>query len=335
MKKEFWFGISITAVVSALGICSGELAVVKMIGFSTVTMAIIFGMIVGNTLYPKLAIHCHDGVTFSKGRLLRLGIILYGFRLTFQEITNVGLDAIVADAVIVTGTFSLTWLLGRKLFRIDPETVILIGAGSSICGAAAVMATEPVIKAHAHKVAVAVATVVIFGTIAIFLYPEMYKLGFWPFTGDTYGVYIGSSVHEVAQVYAAGKAIGQSVADVAVATKMIRVMMIAPFLFVLSWWITRSHAGEHTKKSKLVIPWFAILFIAVAGFNSLDLLPSALVDVLQFVDTILLTMAMAALGLTTHFGAIRQAGVKPIFLGALIMLWLVVIGGVLQMLIGS
>lgn len=333
MKKTFWSGIVITAIVSALGIWSGGLAVVKMIGFSAVTMAIIFGMLVGNTLYPKLAIHCHDGVTFSKGQLLRLGIILYGFRLTFQEIADVGVDAIVADAVIVSGTFLVTWLLGRKLFHIDVETVILIGAGSSICGAAAVMATEPVVKAHAHKVAVAVATVVIFGTVAIFWYPEMYRMALWPFTGTTYGVYIGSSVHEVAQVYAAGNAIGQAVADAAVATKMIRVMMIAPFLFVLSWWLAKRHDRGSAHESKLVIPWFAVLFIAVAGFNSFDLLPESWVKALQFVDTILLTMAMAALGLTTHFGAIRQAGVKPIALGALIMVWLVVVGGMVQMVI--
>lgn len=333
MNKTFWFGMIITATISALGIWSAGLAVVKMVGFSAVTMAIIFGMIVGNTLYPKFAIHCHDGVTFSKGQLLRLGIILYGFRLTFQEISDVGIDAIIADAVIVSSTFFFTWLIGRKLFHIDAQTVILIGAGSSICGAAAVMATEPVVKAHAHKVAVAVATVVVFGTVAIFWYPHMYQMALWPFTGKTYGVYIGSSVHEVAQVYAAGNAISQLVADAAVATKMIRVMMLAPFLFVLSWWVAKRHDTGGVQKSRLVIPWFAVLFIAVAGFNSFDFLPTAWVRALQFIDTILLTMAMAALGLTTHFGAIRQAGAKPIALGALIMVWLILVGGIIQVVI--
>lgn len=333
MNKTFWLGLVITAMISVLGIWSADFALVKRIGFSAVTMAIIFGMILGNTLYPKFAIHCHDGVTFSKAKLLRLGIIVYGFRLTFQEISDVGIDAIVADAVIVSSTFLFTWLLGRKLFHIDTQTVILIGAGSSICGAAAVMATEPVVKAHAHKVVVAVATVVVFGTVGIFWYPYMYQMALWPFTGTTYGVYIGSSVHEVAQVYAAGNAISQSVADAAVATKMIRVMMLAPFLFVLSWWIAKRHDMGSAQKSKLVIPWFALMFIAVAGFNSFGFLPAAWVRALQFIDTILLTMAMAALGLTTHFGAIRQAGAKPIALGALIMVWLVLVGGIVQVVI--
>jgi len=335
ITKNMMLGVLLAAIVSALGIWTGNLQAVKNIGFSAVTMAIIIGIIVGNTIYPKIAEHTHEGVNFSKAKLLRLGIILYGFHLTFQQIESVGANAIIADAIIVASTFMVTWVLARRLFKLDEQTAILIGAGSSICGAAAVMATEPVIKAHADKVTIAVATVVIFGTIGIFLYPEMYYLNVWPFDDQAYGIYIGSTVHEVAQVYAAGGAISQNIADVAVTTKMIRVIMLAPFLLILSWWLSRRQAanGEEEQGTTMTIPWFAVLFIVVSGFNSLHLLPDSIVKNIQLVDTILLTMAMASLGLTTHLGAVKQAGIKPMLLGALVMVWLVVIGGVLQLIL--
>lgn len=121
---------------------------------------------------------------------------------------------------------------GQKVFGLDRHTSWLIGAGSSICGAAAVLATEPVVKAEASKVTVAVATVVIFGTIAIFLYPAMYPLLAHWFSPETYGIYIGSTMHEVAQVVAAGHAINPDAENAAVIAKMLRVMMLAPFLIL-------------------------------------------------------------------------------------------------------
>lgn len=114
------------------------------------------------------------------------------------------------------------------MFGLDKHTSWLIGAGSSICGAAAVLATEPVVKAEASKVTVAVATVVIFGTVAIFLYPAIYPLMSQWFSPETFGIYIGSTVHEVAQVVAAGHAISPDAENAAVISKMLRVMMLAP-----------------------------------------------------------------------------------------------------------
>ncbi|OWG05999.1 hypothetical protein B4U21_19605, partial [Klebsiella pneumoniae] len=133
-----------------------------------------------------------------------------------------------------SSTFFIACFLGQKVFGLDKHTSWLIGAGSSICGAAAVLATEPVVKAEASKVTVAVATVVIFGTIAIFLYPAMYPLLAHWFTPETYGIYMGSTMHEVAQVVAAGHAVSPDAENAAVIAKMLRVMMLAPFLLFLA-----------------------------------------------------------------------------------------------------
>jgi uncharacterized integral membrane protein (TIGR00698 family) len=183
-------------------------------------------MVVGNTVYPKIWQSCDGGVIFAKQHLLRLGIILYGFRLTFAQIADVGVSGILIDVLTLSSTF-LSPVPRQKVFGLDKHTSWLIGAGSSICGAAAVLATEPVVKAEASKVTVAVATVVIFGTIAIFLYPAMYPLLAHWFTPEAYGIYMGSTMHEVAQVVAAGHAVSPDAENAAVIAKMLRVMMLA------------------------------------------------------------------------------------------------------------
>nr|WP_279078038.1 YeiH family protein [Hafnia alvei] len=335
-------GLVLAGAITAVAMWAGNIAWVENLGFGALTLAIIFGIILGNTIYPSIEAPCAVGVHISKQKLLRLGIILYGFRLTFQQIADVGMTGIVTDAITLTSTFLLAMWIGRKVFGMDSQTVMLIGAGSSICGAAAVMATEPVVKADASKVAVAVSTVVIFGTIAIFFYPWLYQLNehyqWLQTTQEGFGIYIGSTIHEVAQVVAAGRAISDEAGNAAVITKMIRVMMLAPFLVILSSFIARSVPSSKQnatkQKSAITIPWFAVLFIVVAGFNSFDLLPAALVHQLITLDTILLAMAMAALGLTTHISAIRQAGIKPILLASILFVWLVVGGAFINHFVG-
>jgi uncharacterized integral membrane protein (TIGR00698 family) len=225
---------------------------------------------------------------------------------------------------------------------------MLIGAGSAICGAAAVMATEPVVRGRADQVTVAISTVVLFGTVAIFLYPLLYTLNVhWlllPAGADAFGIYAGSTIHEVAQVVAAGRSVGADTANTAVITKLVRVMMLAPFLIGLSAWLARDAAkveadplnecaAAATARGRLPIPWFAFGFILVVMFNSLSLLPHSVLAIAINADTLLLAMAMAALGLTTHLSAIRQAGLKPMLLGCILFVWLIIGGGTINRLV--
>jgi uncharacterized integral membrane protein (TIGR00698 family) len=183
-----------------------------------------------------------------------------------------------------------------------------------------------------------VATVVVFGTLGIFLYPALYHLivqyRLFDLSPAAYGLYAGSTIHEVAQVVAAGRAISEEAANTAVIAKMVRVMMLAPFLVILSAWLSRAGAndtdahedeglGTPTKRGGIVIPWFALWFVVVAGLNSLALLPRAVVTQVIDIDTVLLAMAMAGLGLTTHVSAIRKAGIKPLALASVLFIWLV------------
>ncbi|BET40291.1 YeiH family protein [Atlantibacter hermannii] len=324
-------GLALCAALTGLALWAGSVPAIAGAGFSALTVAILAGMIVGNTVYPKIWQHCDGGVLFAKQYLLRLGIILYGFRLTFSQIAEVGVSGIMIDILTLSSTFLLACVIGQKVFGLDRQTSWLIGAGSSICGAAAILATEPVIKAEPSKVTVAVATVVIFGTLAIFLYPMMYPLLAHWFSPDSYGIFIGSTMHEVAQVVAAGHAISPEAENAAVIAKMLRVMMLAPFLIFLAARVKQLAPAGSAQTGKITIPWFAVLFILVAVFNSFHLLPGALVQALITLDTVLLAMAMAALGLTTHVSALKKAGAKPLVMALILFIWLIVGGGAINL----
>lgn len=331
--KAFWLGILFIGILATFSTYVASISKVKAIGFSALTIAILLGILIGNTVFAKLASVTTQGVDFSKNRLLRLGIICYGFRITFQQINMVGWSGIIIAVLMVACTFSVAIYLGIYVFKLDKQTAILIGAGSSICGAAAVMAAEPVVKGQAHKVSVAVATVVVFGTLGMFLYPVFYKIV--GMSAHFYGLYVGSTVHEVAQVVVAGNAVSETAANMAVIEKMIRVMLLAPFLVLLSMGYSAEIEPHQAKKTNIVIPWFAVLFIVVAVINSVISIPVAVLTWINTLDTFILTMAMAALGVRTHIGAVKQAGIKPLLLAASLFAFLVVGGYLINSMVLS
>lgn len=316
-------GLILTLVIAGVATFLARTQLALQWHFGALTIAILIGIICGNTFYQHISHYTQSGVAFSKGFLLRTGIVLYGFRITLQDIGQVGASAVLSDAVLLVATFFVTCWIGIKLLKIDKQIVQMTAAGCSICGAAAIMATEPVVKAQPYKVSVAVALIVIFGTISMFLYPLMYPFLIDYLGTEQFGIYIGSTIHEVAQVYAAGSTINPAVADTAVISKMIRVMMLAPFLFTLSYYVNKNES-----QGKITMPFFALYFILVAVVNSFNLIQPELVDWLIELDTILLMMSMSALGLTTNILSIKQAGTKPLLLGALVSVWLI-LGGFL------
>ena len=243
-------------------------------GLGALTLAIVAGLLLGNTVYPRLARSCGPGVALAKQQLLRAGIVLYGLRLTFQDIAQVGWSGVATDALVLASTFGLACWLGQRVLGLDRRTTLLIGAGSSICGAAAVLATAPVAKGRAQDVAVAIATVVVFGTLGTFLYPALFQWnaehGWLHTDAQHYGLYVGATVHEVAQVVAAGTAVGPEAASTAVIAKMVRVMMLAPFLVGLSALLARGRRDRQGPRSRIAVPWFAFGFIAMVGFIHQD-----------------------------------------------------------------
>ena len=336
-KAGRYHGILFMALFACASCYIGEWQALKALSISPLIIGIVLGMAYANSLRNHLPATWGPGIKFCSKSILRLGIILYGFRLTFQDVVAVGVPGIVIDCIIVAVTILGGVMVGKWL-KMDSDIALLTSIGSGICGAAAVLGAEATIKTQPYKTAVAVATVVIFGTISMFLYPIGYRAGIIDLTPDQMGIFSGATLHEVAHAVGSGNAMGDEIANVAIITKMIRVMLLVPVLLILGWWAAASArkrlkaatAGANDNadgtakagKGKVQVPWFAFGFLLVIGFNSLDLLPAPVVGWINDFDTFLLTMAMAALGAETSFDKFKQAGAKPFVLATILYVWL-------------
>ncbi|MCF6287862.1 MAG: YeiH family protein [Proteobacteria bacterium] len=325
MSKTFSLGVLLVAIIATVATLIAKIPAIATLAISPLVVGILLGIVYANTIRHKISSSLFPGIIFSGTTLLRIAIVLYGFRITFQQIAQVGSDGLIVSTTMLAGTMLVGIIVGIKLLKMDRDTVILIASGSAVCGAAAVLATESSLKSEPYKAAIAVSTVVLFGTISMFIYPLMFKSGLLNMDYTQFGLYVGGTVHEVAQVVAASAAVDSVASDTAIIVKMIRVMMIAPMLIILSLFL-RKFANKNAAKAQLTIPWFAVMFIAVIGFNSLHLLPQTLVNNINIIDTFLLTMAMTALGMETNLAKFKQAGFKPVLLALIIFIWLVVGG---------
>lgn len=323
-RSSMLHGVLLITLFSCAAFYIGEMDFVTSLSLSPMIVGIVLGMLYANSLRNNLPETWVPGIQFCSKRILRIGIILYGFRLTFHDVTAVGLPAIIVDAIIVVGTLTIGIIVGR-LLKMDRGITLLTSVGSAICGAAAVLGAESAIRTKAYKTAVAVSTVVIFGTLSMFLYPVLYRNGIFTLTPEQMGIFAGSTIHEVAHVVGAGNAMGEAVSSTAIIVKMIRVMMLVPVLLVITWLVARAAVKNGTDggKGKINIPWFAILFLVVIGINSFDLLPAGALKLINTFDTFLLTMAMTALGAETSIEKFKKAGAKPFVLALILQLWLI------------
>lgn len=338
-------GIFFVAIFAAGATFISQLGFIEALGLSPLVIGIVMGIFYANTLHNQTPKEWQSGITFSAKKILRFAIVLYGFRITFQQISEVGMDGFLVSLIMLTSTLILGSWLGYKIFGMEKDTSILTASGASVCGAAAVLATEPVLKAEEYKTAIAVSMVVLFGTISMFLYPVLYEaiikdaVGFLHMDPRTFGIYVGGTIHEVAQVVAVPASVPgapEEMANAAVIVKMTRVIMIAPMLIFLGLylaWSAKKEGGIRNEKMKLVIPWFAVYFIGVAGFNSLHLIPQNIVDIINEIDTFLLTMAMTALGMGTIFAKFKGLGLAPVYTATSMFVWLVVGGFIVVKLV--
>ena len=322
-RSSMLHGVLLIGLFACAAFYIGSAQIFKELSLSPMIIGIVLGMLYANSLRNHLPETWVPGIQFCSKKLLRLGIILYGFRLTFQDILNVGTAGIVIDAIVVTVTILGGVWLG-KLLKMDRDIALLTSVGSGICGAAAVLGAESTIQTKPYTTAVAVATVVIFGTLSMFLYPIAYRLGFLELDANQMGIYAGATLHEVAHAVGAGNAMGEEVAAVAIIVKMIRVMLLIPVLFVLGYWVAQRarKSGSQAGGGKVAVPWFALGFLAVIMFNSLNLLPAQAISIIEYIDTFLLTMAMVALGAETSIDKFKKAGAKPFVLAFLLYIWL-------------
>jgi uncharacterized integral membrane protein (TIGR00698 family) len=316
-------GVALCAVGTLLAMGVGRL-------FPTVSpllVAIVLGALLANVVHLPATVR--PGLTFSAKRLLRVGVALLGLQLMFSDILALGWGVIVLVVAIVGLGIAGTMFVG-KLLGLTWTQRLLIACGFSICGAAAVAAVDGVVDTKEEEVLTAIALVVIFGTLMIPAIPMLSSL--LGLSDTAAGMWAGGSIHEVAQVIAAGGAIGGGALGVAAVVKLARVLMLAPVMTILSVRQRKLSSGSSADvKRPPLVPFFVLAFIACAGVRSIGVLPEGVLVEAKLVQTALLTAAMFALGAGVHVATIKKVGSRPFVLAALSTLWVgaIALAGVL------
>ena len=301
-------GIAVSAALAVLaGWIAGGLG--EPLAHNPVLVAMLLGLLVGNVFACPDALR--PGLDFTKRYLLRLGVVLVGFRITLVLLRELGVVPISIAAVeLVVVVVVLRWV-GVRVFRLDRELALLVAVGSAVCGAAAILSVAALKKGRDAQAGVAIALITLAGTAALLAYPVAYAYGWLPHLDDRlYGIFVGSSIYELAQVYGASFAVSEGSLNTATLVKLCKVLMLVPLLFALGALQRREASAGATadRATKVPIPWFVVGFVAVMLVNSaITVHPQVRRLVLEF-DQFLFMMVMVALGLTTRLSRLAEGG---------------------------
>jgi len=300
-------GLILAVALAALAIVLADLPAIKnATHVSALLLVILLGMLVRSVVPIPAA--TTPGLRMAQRPILRWAVAGLGFRLSLGELWRIGVPALVVVTLSTGLALWFGWWIAGRL-GVPRKLGILLGVGGAICGASAVVAADSVVQGERRDAPIALAVITLLGTIGILLYPLLYHaLGMTPFV---YGVWDGASLHEMAQVVAAGFGVSDEAARVATVVKLARIALLAPVVLMLAADLRRHHqqAGiAHVAP----VPWFLVLFLVFAVINSIGVVPAPWLDALRRADLWLLCVGMAGVGLQTGFHDVREAGIRPI-----------------------
>jgi uncharacterized integral membrane protein (TIGR00698 family) len=332
--RGLWIVLLVTAVAVPLG------RLVPLVGGPV--FGILLGVIAGSAIPALRSEVWRPGYDFASKTLLQLSIVVLGTGLSLQQVARVG----VSSLPVMLGTLALAlggaWLFGRIL-GVRGDTQILIGVGTAICGGSAIAAATAAIGAKRSSVAYALATIFTFNIVAVLTFPPLgHLMGMSP---EAFGLWAGTAINDTSSVVAAGYAYSQAAGDQAIVVKLTRSLTLIPIVLTLVALKIRrenraaralnaasegSYEGS-TASIRKPLPWrklvplFLIGFIAAAGLRSAGVVPSSWLPGLTIVGGTLITAALAAIGLSLRPSELRDAGPRPLLLGAI--LWVLVAVG--------
>ncbi|MDB5412921.1 MAG: putative sulfate exporter family transporter [Rubritepida sp.] len=298
----------------ALGLAVAAVSIVirNMTGIAAlnpVVVALVLGIGIGAVIGRPAIIK--PGIAFAVRPLLRAAIVLLGLQVTLGMLASLGLGALVLALLVVGLTLPFTIWLGRVM-GVDEKLSVLIGTGTAICGASAIVAANQVVRGKDEDVTYSLAVITLCGTASLILFPYLGDL--MGMTGRTYGIWAGAAIHEVVQAVGAAAAGGPVSSQSGTVMKLARVFLLAPAVVSLGWWVARQHHGE-AGHAKAPVPWFAFGFLALVVLGSTGLVPRQAVDASRFLVPVMLAASVAALGLQTDLKALHARGAAPLLLG--------------------
>lgn len=306
-------GIAICVILGISALLIGEIPYVKdRLHLGPLLLAIVIGMLI-RTLW-RLPQSTEAGIAFAHKPVLRWAVAGLGFKLSLAELAKIGGPAL---AVIVLTTAVAIWFGYWVALRlgVSEKLAVLIAIGGGICGASAIVAADSVVKSEKSETACALGTITLLGTIGILIYPLIgTAMGLSDFA---YALWNGASLHEMAQVVAAGDSFHKGAAtDWSIVAKLARICLLAPTVIGLAWLMSRR---DHTDAEAKVapVPWFLVVFVCFAAINSFVPIPKQVLDWILKVDLWLLCIGMAGVGLNSGFQDVKAAGIRPVIAGAL------------------
>lgn len=307
----------IRAIAPGLLLCLAIAAVSILIRNSTgiaalnpVVLALAIGIGFGATVGRPAVLK--PGIAFAVKPLLRAAIVLLGLQVTLGQLAGLGVGALVLAVLVVALTLPFTIWLGRVL-GVEPALAQLIGTGTAICGASAIVAANQVARGRDEDVTYALAVITLCGTASLILFPLFGDL--LGMSGRSYGLWAGAAIHEVVQAVGAAAAGGTEAAQSGTVMKLARVFLLAPAVVALGWWVARGAAAD-AAKVKAPVPWFAFGFLLLVVLGSTGLLPPVAAETSRALVPLMLAASVAALGISTDLKALRQRGAAPLLLGA-------------------
>lgn len=320
-KQWMWIlGVAFTFMIAALGYLLALIPGFNHVGqlACAIIIAVIYRQIFG---YPEAI---RNGITFSTKILLRFAIILYGLKLNIDTVFHDGLGLLLRDAIIITIAICLMiWL--AKVLKADSMISLLLGVGTGVCGAAAIAAVAPIVKAKDEDTAIGVGIIALMGTIFAIGYTLIGPL--LPLSSLDYGIWSGTSLHELAHVAIAAEPAGDDALAIGLLAKLGRVFLLVPLCFIFIFIMKRKRKGSNQEQNKVPFPWFLIGFILMSIFgsyvlgNSIPVTENVMEGIYSF-TTWVLTAAMVGLGLNVSLQDLRSRALKPLI--AMIMTSVVV-----------
>ncbi|WP_458352559.1 YeiH family protein [Peribacillus frigoritolerans] len=310
-KVLLWLsGIAFTFFIALLGLGLSKISGFDRIGplACSIIIAVIYRQIAG---YPEKV---RTGIEFSAKKLLRFAIILYGLKLNIDVIFNQGLPLLVRD--IGTVTFAIVvMVLIAKWMKADASISLLLAVGTGICGAAAIAAISPIVKAKEEDTAIGVGIIALMGTLFSIVYTLLRPI--LPLSALDYGIWSGISLHEIAHVALAGAPAGEDALAIALLAKLGRVFLLIPLCFIFMYWMKKRSSGKMGHDAKIDFPWFLVGFIIMSligsyVFGTYITVSPLVMDGISKTTTFILTMAMIGLGLNVSLQALRTKAMRPL-----------------------
>ncbi len=302
---KYFPGILLTAIIALPAWVIGTRF--PMIG--SPILGILFGIIL---TFWKRPIIFTAGLSYTSKKILQYSIILLGFQMNLFQILQVGKQTLVLMVFTLTATFLTAYLVG-KLLKINPNTNILIGIGTSICGGSAIAAAAPVIDAKDDEVVHAISTIFLFNVIAAFLFPALGHI--FNMSNYTFGLWAGTAINDTSSVVAAGYSYSFAAGNLAVIVKLTRTLMIVPVTITLALYQSKKTHKNGTYHISKVFPWFVLGFIFAALLNTFLPLISEFSVALAQIGKYMIVMAMTSIGLNTNLHKLLKNGKAPILLG--------------------